>query len=400
MSDDELKKWQVEWKRYAEREAKLPPGQHRRVLENERREAHGQGVWREIANRYQLRSGEQANQVIGRVRRRLKPWASELAPEDCDFGERVDEILRGPKEEQRLWLGTFVIYEYARESYKLRGLLTLLNPPDRDRKKDGIRPAAFEGLDAATAEKALGAWFVILLELADELAANVPFALVKPERIERALFYRRVIEGKLVRRSRLESEIGRTVRSVPPVALAFENSRFDAACHETMLSWWMESRGEKSKWKSIPDRQRNFHRDHNGQECEEILLVRVNWRDYSNKELGDAFTAFVRRYRPHEKFPEPATKTGPGKRRDTQLFKHLTALCALRLANAFPFKAAEKMFRKAKAKLASPEAALLEPRKFDAKCREAEKTFAMHFPFGETPYHFERWGFRQGAELK
>lgn len=396
MSDDELKKWQIEWKRYAEREAKLPPGQHRRVLENERREAHGQGVWREIVHRHQLRFGEQANQVIGRVRRRLKPWASRLAPEDYNFGERVDEILRWPKEEQRLRLGAFVIYEYTRESYKLRGLLTLLNPPDRGRKKNGICPEAFEGLDAATAEKALGGWFAILLELADELAANVPFALVKPERIDRALFHREVVDGKSLRRSRLESEIGQTVRFVPPVAPAFENFRFDAAGHETMLSWWMESRGEKSKWKSIPASKRMFHCDHKRQECEEILLVRINWRDYSNKELGDAFTAFVRRYRPHEKFPEPATKTGPGKGRDTQLFKHLTALCALRLANAFPFKAAEEMFRKAKAKLASPEAALLEPRKFDAKCREAEKTFATHFPFGETPYHFARWGFRQG----
>lgn len=400
MNSDAAAKFKEEWRHYAEEEQNRSSSGRVRTLQDEKHDAWGCGVWQAEAERQKAHLSQATLRVIEAALARLRPWPETLVPEDYDFSAWVDAISNsGDDEEQRSRLMAGVFYEYARESEKLRGLLTLLNPGAGEDEKGINRPGFFNGLEAGIAEKALGNWFLVLLELADELAANVPFAKVDPKRLDSALFFRGTDQhGKPFRISRLKSEFGRTVWHVPPVAPAYETHRSVAAGRETMLDWYRASVGEESL-PGFEPRKRVFQTDHDKKECEEVLLVRVNWR-FTDEELGEAFRDFTRRYRPVEKFEEPERKSGRGTGREIEWTQHLSALAALRLGHALPFHDAEAEFRKVKSKLPGSPGATQERRKFEAKREQAVKTFGQWFPFGEKPHHHLPWNQRVEAESK
>src|SRR6516164_2629464 len=120
---------------------------------------------------------------------RVKPWPRKLRIDDYDFRSWADGAGKN-------CLRAGAIYEYARESRKLRCLLALMNPK-RPRKAweielpgsiDGRRPdpgeiesypaeatwlhCSFEGLDEHDAERSLSGFLYCLCDLADYLADN------------------------------------------------------------------------------------------------------------------------------------------------------------------------------------------------------------------------------------
>jgi hypothetical protein len=122
---------------------------------------------------------------------RVKPW-NELKVDDYDFSSWAKN-----GGQNRLKAGA--VYEYARESRKLRCLLALMNPkrPRNDWEIvlpgsiDGRTPkpgeiesypaewtwlhCSFEGLDEYETERALGGVLYCLCDLADHLADNISF---------------------------------------------------------------------------------------------------------------------------------------------------------------------------------------------------------------------------------
>ena len=132
-------------------------------------------------------------------RRQLESWAAdrvkawgELHKDDYDFRSWA-------KGASKNCLSAGAVYEYARESRKLRCLLALMNPKRPRNDWEIMRPGSidgrapepgeiesdataatwlhcsFEGLDEYEAERALGGYFYCLCDLADYLADNISF---------------------------------------------------------------------------------------------------------------------------------------------------------------------------------------------------------------------------------
>jgi hypothetical protein len=134
---------------------------------------------------------------------RVKPWPRELRVEDYDFrswatGATKNCLIAGG------------VYEYARESRKLRGLLLLLNPNRLREPWEMVRPGlvggkapdpespfaqamplpcSYRGLNEHCAERALGGFLYCLSDLADYLADNISFGELfrsKQDELEKA----------------------------------------------------------------------------------------------------------------------------------------------------------------------------------------------------------------------
>ena len=160
-------------------------------------------------------TNEQAREKIKRQqveRRELEKWASdrvkpwtELTVDDYDFRRWAGDATKN-------CMSAGAVYEYARESRKLRCLLALMNPKRpreaweivRPGSIDGKRPepdeinsypaeanwlpCSFDGLDEHEAERALGGLLYCLCDLADYLADNVSFGELlrtKPDELEK-----------------------------------------------------------------------------------------------------------------------------------------------------------------------------------------------------------------------
>jgi len=138
---------------------------------------------------------------------RVKEWR-ELQEDDYDF-----RSWAGVKDASKQLLQAGSIYEYARESRKLRCLLALMNPKRRRNDWEIMRPALidgrmpepgeidsypaevnwlpcwFEDLNERDAERALDGFLYCLSDLADYLANNVSFGKLfctKREELEKA----------------------------------------------------------------------------------------------------------------------------------------------------------------------------------------------------------------------
>jgi len=242
-------------------------------------------------------------------------WAAERVPQwgkvqkdDYDFRW----ITGAPK--QLLEAGC--IYEYARESRKLRGLLVLMNP---ERKREPFEttlsslgrvrhlPCSFEGLREEDAQRALGGALRWLRGYADELVENKSFA------------------GLL--RTRQKEVIGSITERplhfpLKAVQLAFTFLWDDGTPPPWPWQPWTSSLfiDEGSPLTNIPNR--SIHDDGS-----EKIAIQVRWRDFRNSEIGDEMKKLVERHRPTSE-PEPNRK---GQKPEDTIRAHMKALSVMRI---------------------------------------------------------------------
>jgi hypothetical protein len=208
--------------------------------------------------------------------RKAKPWAG-LTDDDWRFRQWATQKPKEDREKYAERLAAACIYEYARHDRRLKCLLLLTRSDDA--------PQSFEGLKVQDAEEGLGPWFAVLGCLAKELAKNLPWAKVRAERQRRAIWIE--YGGNSVPRS--ASGIGEFFLGIPPVA-----AKVTTAEAMPVLASVREP-GEE-----IPARV-------GLRDGVEVVAMRVNWADSTNKELGDEFAAWARRNRPAD-VPEPNRK--------------------------------------------------------------------------------------------
>jgi hypothetical protein len=227
---------------------------------------------------------------------RVKQWNG-FREDDYDFRSWAKGASR-----ERLEAGC--LYEYARESRKLRGLLVLMNPK-RKRKPFEVEtdpgngeqfdlPCSFEGLQEREARRVLGSlrW---LVDFADPLADNKSFAELfrtNPTKLDRSF-------------------VKRPLHFLTALQLA------------------LPFLGEKPwPWREfipliLP------HERPIGSDGSENIAIRVRWGHFTNGEIGKAMKEFARAYRP----PDEAAKEPrrQGTRRKITIQSHLNALSVMRI---------------------------------------------------------------------
>jgi hypothetical protein len=303
---------------------------------------------------------------------RVKPWSErvidgKVPPEDYDF--------RGwAKDASKNCLRAGAVYEYARESPKLRCLLVLMNPQRKrerfetttapDGSGEQIRlPCSFKNLDEKDAEEALGGWLYCLADLSDYLAANISFGELfrtKREELERAF-------GGLNRLERVRRG-NRYFYPVDAVTLAWGAPEVEqtTVC-ETVVDQLHE--GEAGR------RQRTIRSDGS-----EIVALRIRWGSHTDNEIGAAMKRFARRNRPtKETCKEPQRK---GRGREDTLLSALDNLSAMRLIRWRPIGEAIRLFAGVRL---NARGGALEQRKVRDQKAEAESDFRRDFPFQEDP---------------
>ena len=140
--------------------------------------------------------------------KKLEHWAADRVKSWADPKENDYDFSIWAKDASKQLLQAGAVYEYARESRKLRCLLALMNPKRPRNAWEIMRPASidgrapepgeidsypaeaswlhcsFEDLDEHDAERALGGFLYCLCDLADFLADNVSFRELfrRPER--------------------------------------------------------------------------------------------------------------------------------------------------------------------------------------------------------------------------
>ena len=228
--------------------------------------------------------------------KRVVPW-TRLNPNDYNFRtwavQASKELLRAG-----------CIYEYARESQKLRCLFVLINfvlQPEKEVEKTQSRPpfqflsSSFEGLRYKDALLWLGGWFGWLRTFTDELADNISFAdLCKENR----------------------QPLDQSLSTLPEwffTPRAIELALPGESLVEPRLLW---------PWQPPDVHRRNIHND-------VIMTFRIRLRDFTNKKIGKAMEEWARMLRPSEE-KEP-TRKGTGKSNSPRSW--LTALSAMRLAS-------------------------------------------------------------------
>ena len=330
-------------------------------------------------------------------RRQLESWAAdrvkawgELQKDDYDFRSWA-------KGASKNCLSAGAVYEYARESRKLRCLLALMNPK-RPRKDWEIMrpgsidgrvpepgeiesyptaatwlPCSFEGLDEHEAERALGGFLYCLCDLADYLADNISFGELfstKRDELEKAF-------GGLDKLSRVKWQFRYFLPVVEPMDVARQSEVEHATVEETVSD----------------DEKRIIC----GEACSEVIAIKIRWR-FTNSEIARAIGRLVRTVRPKASKPMQRKK---GSRQDSPRAA-LDALSAMRLASHFqkntPGDAGALLaaFLSGDSIKFPPSAIALfnEIRlggrgqdvvesNFDALIIEARKVFKESFPFGE-----------------
>jgi hypothetical protein len=147
------------------------------------------------------------------------PW-SELRPNDYAFrgwargGEGV-MLLAG------------CVYENARESWKLRCLLVLIDSCLEKVQGLEFLGLSFAGLRYRDALHELGGWFGWLRRFSHELADNVSFAELDPVRLRESL---EVLPRYFLGRRAVGFSIGRGEAVLPRVRLPRENKARQARC--------------------------------------------------------------------------------------------------------------------------------------------------------------------------
>jgi hypothetical protein len=223
------------------------------------------------------------------------------------------------------------MYEYARESRKLRCLLALMDPKrHREQWETSLSlPSSFRGLDQAEAEAVLGGWLYCLSDLAGYLNANVSFAdlfRTKRHELEKAF-------GGLDRQIRTKDgeplpllwnvqHAHRNFLRVPPIMFGSESERRLATVGQSVT---------KSE-RVILDKGA------------EIVTIKIRWGQFTDKEIGEAMRDFADKWRPND-----AACVEPDRRKEairrTQLLSWLDALSAMRLASHYPKSSPSKSLR-------------------------------------------------------
>jgi hypothetical protein len=343
----------------------------------------------------QIRQHKIQRQQLERwVANRVKRW-SKLQEDDYDFRSWAERASK-----ERLQAGC--VYEYARESRKLRCLLALMNPA-RERKffETATAPdgggeqiqldCSFQGLNEHDAERALAGSLYALADLADYLADNVSFAeLFRTKRKELESAF-----GGLDKFARVQRE-HRYFRRVNAVDLVWEVEQRQATVLETLADQLHPERRGR--------RERIIREDGS-----EVVALRIRWRDFTDKEIGATMQRLARAYRPRNAASKAPQPRGRGKRAEVQ--SALDALSAMRLAAYYPKSSqgqraglqsisralhAIDLFSEIRlgrvrvgSKLKSPE--FVEQANFDSLTAEARDLFLQTFPFGESAENALTW---------
>jgi hypothetical protein len=299
--------------------------------------------------------------------------------------------VRGSKE----LLRAGCVYEYARESRKLRCLLVLTNSAIQKAKqaeKTHSRPPfqgfqflsfSFEGLRYKDALLQLGGWFGWLRQFTDELADNKSFAELCKENRE---------------------QLDKSLSTLPgyfydPRAVELAFLPLNESLFEPRLLW---------PWQAPDVRHRNIDND-------VIITIRIRLRDFTNKEIGKAMEVLASMLRPStEKEP---TRKGTSKRDSPRSW--LDALSAMRLASHYPKTLPSELIRRQTRKRphgtdtatsifdeirlgriqpASTKRKIhgeLGHNEFDRWAARARRQFARSFPFGEAAANGPTWAQRQ-----
>jgi hypothetical protein len=218
------------------------------------------------------------------------------------------------------------IYEYARESRKLRCLLVLMDPK---RKREPFEitlsstgrelhlPCSFEGLEQEDARNALGSALFWLRGFAAELAENMSFAKLlraKGTEVERSLGERplRFPKGRAVQ---LAFTFLWNYGEPPP----WPWQPWTA----TLFSDEVSAKGFPLI--KIPDR--SIHDDGS-----EKIAIHVRWGDFSNREIGKEMERLARAQR-------PKVWKKPKRERPEKIFRaKLNALSVMRIWKRLPHR--------------------------------------------------------------
>jgi hypothetical protein len=318
---------------------------------------------------------------------RVPPW-SKLQRDDYDF----PWTNHAPK--QLLEAGC--IYEYARESRKLRGLLVLMNPrrkrepfetmvPSRTGRVRHL-PCSFEGLREEDARRTLRGALRWLRGYADELAENKSFA-------------------DLLRTRKKEVTISITERPLHFPLKAIQLAFLHLWDYGEPPPWpwqpWTATlfSGEVSAkgltFINIPDR--SIHDDGS-----EKIAIHVRWRDFRNSEIGEEMKKLVELHRPTSE-PEPNRK---GQKPEDTIRAYMKALSVMRICKLHKGKPWKKL--ELVAKVCGYKGCVSEAAEYKSRCKEgrgdrpmgktaqtemsdarsrALKFFQRLFP-GETPSNY------------
>jgi hypothetical protein len=263
------------------------------------------------------------------LRRQLENWAAnrvnawgKLQKDDYDFRSWANDASK-----RLLQAGS--IYEYARESRKVRCLLALMDPKRTREKWEMVRPAmvngkrpdknnpapatplpcSFEDLDEHEAERALGGFLYCLCDLADYLADDISFGQLfrtKRDELEKAF-------GGLDKLSRVKTEF----RYFLPVDDAVE----------------MATRSEVEQATVLETVSNHEKRIICGESCSEVIAVQIHWR-FTDSEVAATIKKLLRALRPRNEAYK-ARHRKKGSRRDS-IQSALDCLSAMRLASYLP----------------------------------------------------------------
>ncbi|NBV21909.1 MAG: hypothetical protein EBS05_08315 [Proteobacteria bacterium] len=318
-------------------------------------EARSQGFWHVFGRREEQRFARAQMDLEAEAKSKLMRWsgcriedASFHKAADCSF-LRADVDGADQEKQTRELLLAATLYEYARESRKLRGLLFVSARCVTQRKPN--QSPVFDGLDEVVADKALGGWFCFLREFAAELTANTSFNELwrdQRERVERALWWFPKSKTGTTRMLRVTTLPEGYSIPVPPVGLAFEAERQNA------MVWEAVKLSQGPKPDGLPERARSF-----AQDGVEVLVLKVNWEDFDNRALGESFARLASSIRP-KKCPEPASQ---GHNQHSEFLTPLKELAAMRRVS-WEKSPDKELYRAAK---------------------RARERFMCWFPFGDEP---------------
>ena len=236
--------------------------------------------------------------------KQVKPWPRTLRTDDYDFRSWATGASKS-----RLRAGA--IYEYARESRKLRCLLVLMNPLRRRRGGEGpdLLPFLFEDLHESHAAGTLNGFLYSLRDLADHLACNISFGELFRERrdeLEQAF-------GGLDELSRVKKPSRYFEPLIHAVEVAPSSELHDATTKETILK----------------DEKRII----DGAACSETIAMQFHWR-CGKSEMLAALKNFIETNRPKaERYKARQRKTAS---RRNSVENTLNCLSAMRLASYAP----------------------------------------------------------------
>ncbi len=341
-------------------------------------------------NKKDRASAKQKQRSEFQAAKRVVPW-TRLKPNDYDFRGWA---LQGSKE----LLRAGCVYEYARESRKLRCLLVLIKSAFQKAKqaeKTQSRPPfqglqflslSFEGLRYKDALLRLGGWFGWLRKFTDQLADNKSFAELCKEN-----------------REQLDESLSTLLRYFhAPRAVELAVPGLNESLVEPRLLW---------PWQAPDARHRNIEND-------VVIPIRIRLRDFTNKEIGKAMEEWASMLRPStEKEP---TRKGTSKRDSPRSW--LDALSAMRLGSHYPKTLPSDSIRRHRRKRwsrtdtavsifyeirlgriqpASTKRKILDGlghNEFDRCAARARRQFGHSFPFGEAAANGITWAQRQRGE--